>query len=220
MTSRDEERARVLAAYTDDLLADREPTVSAEAATLFTPEELVQALSTARFLKGLLRPSRLDPAVETRLRARLVQRVRDARAAAIAGAEPVMALPALLAARRRAAGLSIAALAARTGLRESEIADLEADSVPLNIIPPQRLVDVATALAIPARELLQAAQLAAEHWVPRLTRRGLQPGLAAFQAATGIGAAADREAARREAAEALAEYLAQLERLAREQGLA
>lgn len=215
MTSRDEERARILAACTDDLLADREPTITAEAATLFTPEELAEALSTVRFFKGLLRPSRLDPGVEASMRVRLVER---ARAAAIA-ASPGVPLPALLAERRHAAGLSISALAAHAGLAERELEGLEADSIPFNTISPERLLDLATALAIPGRELLRAAQLAAERWLPRLARRGLQPGLAGFRATTGMAAAADRESARAEAAEALADYLARLERLAGERGM-
>ncbi len=218
MTSQEEERARVLAAFTDDLLADREPSMPPEAAALFTPEELAEALSTIRFLKGLLRPSRLDPSVEGRLRARLVERVRAVPAAATVPAPP-MALPALLAERRHAASLSVAAVAVRAGLSERELEGLEADRIPFSTVPPERLLDIATALAIPLRRLLQATQLAAENWLPRLGRGGLQPELTGFQATTGMAMAANREAVRREAAETLANYLAKLERLARERGL-
>ena len=218
MTSREEQKARVIAAYTDDLLADREPALPAEAA-LFTPEELAQALSTARFLKGLLRPSRLEPDVEAGMRARLVGRMRIARAATIAGTGPVVALPTLLAERRRGAGLSVAALAARVGLGERELEGLEADRVPFISVAPERLLDIASALAVPMHLLLRAAQITAEHWLPRLAGRGLQRGLTGFQGTTGLTAAADREAARREAAETFAEYLARLERVGRERGL-
>src|SRR5438874_11694312 len=114
MLSPEEARARVLAAYTDDLLTDREPTIPSEAKRLFSPEQLAQVLSTARFLKGLLRPSGIAPISEASLRARLMQRVHDARAVAIAAAGQGIALPTLLAERRRAAGLSVGAVAART----------------------------------------------------------------------------------------------------------
>jgi transcriptional regulator with XRE-family HTH domain len=219
MLSPEEARARVLAAYTDDLLTDREPTIPSEAMRLFSPEQLAQVLSTARFLKGLLRPSGIAPISEASLRARLMQRVHDARAVAIAAASQGIALPALLAERRRAAGLSVAAVAARTSIGEHEVEELEADRIPLTTIPPERLLDIGIVLAIPWREFLNAALLATERWLPRLTRRGMQMGLAGFQTTTGMVMAADREAARREAAEAVADYLARLEHLARERGL-
>src|SRR4051812_48836418 len=149
MLSPEEARARVLAAYTDDLLTDREPTIPSEAMGLFSPEELAQVLSTARFLKGLLCPSGIARIGEVSLRARLMQRVHDARAVAIAGAGQGIALPTLLAERRRAAGLSVAAVAARASMGEHEVDELEADRIPLTTIPPERLLDIAIVLAIP-----------------------------------------------------------------------
>lgn len=219
MRSQEAERARVLAAFTDDLLADREPTLSAEAATLFTPEELAEAVSSARFLKGLLRPSGLDPTVEADMRARLVERMRAARSGGIAGVGAAVALPVLLAERRRHAGLSTMELAVRAGLDERELASLESDSVPFISVPPERLINLGLALAVPMRQLLQAVQMSAAQWLPRLTGRGIQRGLAGFHAKPGLSAATNRVAARREAAETLAEYLARLERLAKEQEL-
>lgn len=219
MTSREEDRARLLAAYTDDLLADREPIVPAEAATFFTPEELARALSTVRLLKGLLRPSQMNAGVENSLKARLVERMRGARAAEITAANSAITLPVLLAERRRTAGLSVADLAAQAKLHALEIESIEADSLPLNDLSPERLLDMAIALAIPVHELLQAARVSAERWLPRLARSGLEPGLAGFRASTGMAAAAEREAARREAAEILADYLGRLEDVARGRGL-